>query len=1221
MANRLSVIFNAVDNMSSRLSSIANIGNNSVNGFRRLEDAANQAFASVESGASSAGGALDRVAASSDHLMSAISSYEQEAAVSAQSSARLADAQDEAANELNEIVNAAGEASDVLANLENSTEAAGRRAEEFGNGTERARDHLGRFARSSREAEESVDGLGRGAAELGSLLASVGIVAALKEIGQAFADCAAQGEVFETSIAKLQTISGEDSIGRLQGEILALSNDTGQAADALADTAYNAISAGTAVEDSVNMAATASQLAVAGFTDTSSALSVLTTAINSYGDAAGSAEHISDSLVTVQNLGVTTVAELSQQMGKAISTASAYNVSLENLESGYISVTKAGINAAEGTTYLASMFNELGNTGSEISKVVREETGKTFGQLMNDGQSVADVLGLVYQKCNQDAEAMMNLWGSAEAGKAANAIISQGLNTFNQNLETLESSVGITADAYSVMADTTAYAHNKMDNAAKNLQTTIGSQLNPTLSKLYDAGADILTEINAFVEKNPAVVKAVTAVGIGLGVVVTGIAAVSFASSTAITAFGAAMNSALGPIGWIALAISGVVAAGAAFSTMMYDGEDAANQLTMKAREQEEELNNLNEEYERACEEHGKLSQEAGEVALKISELEERYGEAGETIGEFSARIDELGEKINGYYQKYEEATTAADELYDGSISLVSQLMVLSGQSDATGESIGIMSGIVDKLNSSYEDLGLTIDETTGKLNISIDDLYASITQAADDQKRAAAMEGLTNTLAEFGNAKLQSEEAAEEAAKAWENYKSIETSLGDGAYRTVEYSGAKIAGTTELASSISAWQTLSKEAENARANYDDMIGTIKDYCAELGYTDEETNDFVSQLESAADAADKATDSLKKIEDGTISLESAVQSVVDDVRDEMTALTEAYDEAYTSAMNSIEGQYSIWDSVGEIAKTSMSDLNAALDSQTQYWENYASNLDALMDKAGQIDGLGDMLKEMDDGSEQSAAALEAMANASDEQLEGMVQKYRNLQDAQSETAGSIADLESDFRLKLNEMSSQMEQTVNEMNMEAGAQEAARKTIQGYINGIQNMIPSVTTAAAAASAAATAALGGSHASNPPKTVIPVRGHASGTISSENAYIAGEDGPELIISGGSDTVFPASETDRIISAVSGNEDNPKITENAILSHTKGMAASSESSGSEEKIITIKLEGSGSVNVGKGASAEGLWDSVKNNFKQAFMSILQEEMYEEGMGAYEF
>lgn len=124
-----------------------------------------------------------------------------------------------------------------------------------------------------------------------------------------------------------------------------------------------------------------------------------------------------------------TIDQLSSSMGKAISTASAYSIDLYNLESGYISLTKAGVSVEESTTYISSMFNELGDSGSEVAGVIMEETGQSFGQLMKSGYSLADVLEILYNSVDQDSEALMNLWGSAEAGKAANAVINQGRNS------------------------------------------------------------------------------------------------------------------------------------------------------------------------------------------------------------------------------------------------------------------------------------------------------------------------------------------------------------------------------------------------------------------------------------------------------------------------------------------------------------------------------------------------------------------------------------------------------------------------------------------------------------------------------------------------------------------------------------------------------------------------------------------------------------------------
>ena len=293
------------------------------------------------------------------------------------------------------------------------------------------------------------------------------------------------GASFETAFAKTQTIMDTSavSVAQMRDDILGLSNEMGIAASELSDSVYNAISATGDTANAVSLVRDASRLASAGFTDSASALGVLTTAINAYGMAATDAEKISDSLIMTQNLGVTTVAELSAGMGKAIATASAYGIDLYNVESSYISLTKAGINTAEATTYMASMFNELGDSGSEASKLLLQVSGKSFAQLMAEGASVADVLGLLYTACNRDSTALMNLWGSAEAGKASNAIVNQGLETFNDNLGALQNSAGTTAVAYETMCDTFEHQTAILKTNVQNLGIA-----------LYDGLSGVLTD-------------------------------------------------------------------------------------------------------------------------------------------------------------------------------------------------------------------------------------------------------------------------------------------------------------------------------------------------------------------------------------------------------------------------------------------------------------------------------------------------------------------------------------------------------------------------------------------------------------------------------------------------------------------------------------------------------------------------------------------------------
>ncbi|MFV8821786.1 phage tail tape measure protein [Faecalibacterium sp. 9] len=62
-----------------------------------------------------------------------------------------------------------------------------------------------------------------------------------------------------------------------------------------------------------------------------------------------------DVLLTTQNLGKTSVDELSSSIGKVIPLAAAYGVTVENLSSGLAVMTANGIATAEATTYTKSM--------------------------------------------------------------------------------------------------------------------------------------------------------------------------------------------------------------------------------------------------------------------------------------------------------------------------------------------------------------------------------------------------------------------------------------------------------------------------------------------------------------------------------------------------------------------------------------------------------------------------------------------------------------------------------------------------------------------------------------------------------------------------------------------------------------------------------------------------------------------------------------------------
>lgn len=1210
MAKNLSVIFNMIDNISSKLTTIGSVGRNAANSFHNIEDSANASFESINNSTDAISASFDRTSSAADSLASAVNECSAEMAGTVASVDNLASANSSAEEALADAAEEVRQTSREMEDLEESIRQTTEETEGLRESIEETTEETEEFRQRSTEAMDS----------LNNLLVSGGIAAAIHQVAEAFGECATEAEIVETAIAKLQTISGEEHINELTTDIVSLSNETGQAAEALADVAYNAISAGTDVEKSVSMASTATELAIAGFTDSTSALSVLETAMNSYGEAAGTAEHISDSLIQVQNLGVTTVAELAAQMGKAISTASAYSVSLENLESGYISITKAGINTAEGTTYISAMLNELGNSGSEVAKVLQDETGKSFGQLMNEGKSLADVLGMIYQACDNNAEAMMNMWGSAEAGKAANAIIGQGLDTFNQNLRTLETSAGVTAQAYSVMADTTEYAHNKMDNAAKNTQLQIGNVLNPTLTKLYEGMEKIYTDIGNFVEQNPTVVKAITAITAGITVFAGGIAAYT-AATTIATAVQAAFNGAIlaSPVFWL---VGGVAALTGGLVYLASTSEDVTKRLTATAEEHENKLESLKKEYEEVCEKSGESSNEASDLALEIRNLSDSYDHAGETVGEFKQRVESLSESIGEIKKTYEDNIKSSDDLYSGTTLLIGQLQALQNQTNLTDSQLSLMKQIVGELNSSYSDLGLTIDETTGKTNFSTKDLFDYAQTQQQQQKIDAASEGLMNALMKYNEAKDAYDESGDNLFKDNKKYNEMEANW------TTEHPFLSKIGQgretdTDVKNQYNQLQESLGAFEEAKKGYNDLNDDIREYCEQLGYSSDETEKFIQQLKDGALNAEESAAKFGESGEELVSYADAVSGGVNSVKAELETLAESYDAAYNDALTSFEGQYSLWDKVENKSKTSVDKINQAMQSQIDYWDKYAENLDKLQNR--DIDGLSDMLKEMDDGSEKSAAALSAMAGATDEQLEKMVKKYQKLQSAQSKTAEEVAELETDFSSELDEMTKSLKKSIKDMTMEDDAASAAKKTLQSYINSINSMKGQAVSAAQAVAQATADALKTTTSTTPAPAIVgpsAYPGHASGTTNSEKVYIAGEEGPELIISGGGDEVFPHSDTEEIISAVNGKSDNEQVTAPTEMRATSLNDTSAGNNGkNQDKTITIKLEGGGTINVNSGISSDDIWESFKGDIKSAFMKLLKEEIFEEGAGAYEF
>lgn len=1103
----LKVVFKAIDEISSKFNEMTQSGERALEAFENTGTAADGALSKVSRTAAQTAKSADAAADSVDDLSSAIGDYEKATGQAANSTGILSEKTTETEKNLDEAAEAARKASDEVEKFGDKSEETGKQSEE-----------------SSKKSRDGIK-------ELQGVLASAGIAATLNEIKNGFFDCSEAAAQFETSTAMVATIAdtSQKSLSSISKEVRSYSNETGEAASDMAEATYQAISASVNTADAAAFAGTATKLAVGGFTSATTAVDVLTTAINSYGLAASDATQLSDYLITTQNLGKTSVDQLAQSVGKVIPLASAYNVQMDNLSSAYAVLTANGIATAESGTYLKSMLSELGDTGSDVSEVLLNSTGKTFAQLMEQGYSLGDVMSMLGDAVDGDSTAFNALWSSTEAGIGALSLFNAGADKYNSVLDSMRTSAGATEKAYSTMADTTDKSKQRMENAFNNLKISVGDVLNPALTQVYEGFTNVFAGMSDFVDEHPAVVAAISAITVGVGGFTGALAAYNLATTAAkfvTEAFTATL--AANPYVLAAAGIVAVTAAAVTLTGVLITQSDEYEGMTATCRDQYDELQRLNDQYNAACEQYGENSDAANSLRYQLDQLNDEFEANRQTVKEFVAECDGLVESHNKVMDAYNSSTSSIKDQELGTLALTQRLGELASQNTQTTASYTEMKAIIDQLNADVPGLGLTYDGVTESVDATVEAIKKAAKAQADSEYKAEQQQTYVDLLKEQSGLEQQ-------IAEAEANLDAERQRRG---MRQDDVTGDWVSGSGFWMedSPWVAWTSdideYKKSLEELQAAYDENQQTLSDIEGEWRGVAQAVEDSQNQ---------------------TVSYEEAVSAAVSTAQTELDNLTAAYDKAYESARTSIEGQIGLFDTMKTSSELSISDMEKAMQSQTDYLNLYSENLKKAAEY-GLDDGL---IKSLSDGSEESAGYINAIIQNIEKlggSTEGMPaaaskfvtefnSKFEETEKAKDTFADNVAKMETDFDEKMGEIETRMSKTVQNMEMTDEARKAAQDTIKAYCDAIRSMTGEAGSAAEAVANAAASHLK-TEPTTTPTTTTPtattVTGHANGTLSAqEDVYIAGEEGPELIIGARGSEVFPTQETERILAAVNSVE----------------------------------------------------------------------------------
>ena len=423
--------------------------------------------------------------------------------------------------------------------------------------------------------KKSVKVVGAGAAIAGAFAVGTGIKGMLE---------------LEESSAKVKSIAGEAlELNKIQEELLKNSTKAKIDFNELADAQYAAISSGVDAAESIDAAVSASKLAKAGFTDTESALKLMTSTMNVFGMKGTDAmTEISDKMLTTQNLGVTSVNELANSLGSVTPIAKAAGIGLDDVLGSVGALTKGGQATSEAMTGLKGMISNIIKPSTQASKMAKK-LGIDFSTTALKNKGFPAFLQEIKEKTGGNTDQMAQLFGSVQGLNAVLSLTSdEGFTDFNNILGEVKNSAGMTEKAYGTMTNTIGFKIQGLKNTAKNLFTEmmnsqsglIGEYLdkittwveeNQTTIEGWIQGfaegigkmIEFVKSVVDFVTEHQDAILAIVAFIGGMYATVKVIALVKGAIETLI-GVGALLNGtiAMTPIGWIIMLIGALVAAG-----------------------------------------------------------------------------------------------------------------------------------------------------------------------------------------------------------------------------------------------------------------------------------------------------------------------------------------------------------------------------------------------------------------------------------------------------------------------------------------------------------------------------------------------------------------------------------------------------------------------------------------------------------------------------------
>lgn len=993
-----------------------------------------------------------------------------------------------------------------LNELSGALEEAGVNTDDLSHSSEQLAGKIDTLKKKQGEAADKAmtfgDKAGQAFNQVHEAIVAAGIAVALKEIYEYFASCAQASMDFEsaiTGVAKTTDLTDEelaamsDSIKALSTEIPATTEEIAAVAEAAGqlgiqkDALLDFTEIMTMLGTATNMTADEAATALARFAN----ITGMTT--DNYG-------RLGSVIVDLGNNFATTESEIVAMGTRLASAGKLAGLTEPEIMALAAAMSSVGIEAEAGGTAMTQTLNAIekavakgGDDLAEFARIAGMSSEEFSSAWKNDAMSaLTSFIGGLGKLDEQGESTVLVLEGLGLTGirqsnmlKALGLAADQMTGAVNTANTAWQQNTALTNEANKRYA-TAQSRLTMMQNAYNNLKVAIGDAYTPALSEAYGVGTKVLNSITAFIQKNPALVNAITAFAGVIGAVVAALAAyavaakIAAAASAILTAAIPGVNVIMGVTAAVAAITAGIVALATAAAN---DAVPSVKELTEAARGMREAMDEAKATYDDTVTSTMAAAGVADTYIGKLEEMEaaglntdEQHRQYHNTLALLCQVVPELAD----YIDLETDTINGGTEALRANTEAWKQNAMQQAYQDQLTELYSQYSAVL--IEAEENSIGLT------KAQYSLE----------------AAQQKLSDTYAQMDALWADAQKQADAYYDQYGYYTDATAFLSQEYY--------------DLQNSIYDTNNEIWAAEKSIKNYnkamEDDADAVSDAEAEIALAEEAVKNLTASMNEGTGASEEAAAQV-----------SEFQAAISGVQEKINALVESYNEAYSAAYESISGQYQLWDEAAKVVATSAGSINSALESQITYWQDYNANLQSLTDRSADIEGLSDMIASFADGSSDSVNAIAGMAGATDEQLATMVANWKTLQQEQQNAAGSVADLKTDFTATMDELQTALAEDIEAMDLGDEAKASAQATIQGFIDGAVGMLPQVTAAYNRVAAAARAALSASGTG----TAGSIPGYAVGTQSAAPGFaLVGENGPELVYFNGGEQVMTAEET---------------------------------------------------------------------------------------------